>query len=140
MINDYIEVESGEVIDLGVDIDVITDKNNNDTEIIRTIITNVTNFFSISKRKMGDPLFIGDLYREIGTIPGVVNVVDIKVFNKIGGDYSTSEVVQDYSDIGTKQILDQDNVIFMKTNQIYQIKYPNKDIRIRTKSLTSTTF
>ena len=26
MINDYIEVESGEVIDLGVDIDVITDK------------------------------------------------------------------------------------------------------------------
>lgn len=140
MINDYIEVESGEVIDLGVDIDVITDKNNNDTEIIRTIITNVTNFFSISKRKMGDPLFIGDLYREIGAIPGVVNVVDIKVFNKIGGDYSTSQVVQDYSDIGTKQILDQDNVIFMKTNQIYQIKYPNKDIRIRTKSLTSTTF
>lgn len=140
MINDYIEVTSGEVIDLGVDVDIITDKNSNNTEIIRTIISNVTNFFSINKRKMGDPLFIGDLYREIGVIPGVVNVVDIKVFNKIGGEYSTSEVVQDYADVQTKQILDQDNVIFMKTNQIYQIRYPNKDIRIRTKSLTSTTF
>jgi hypothetical protein len=140
MINDYIEIESGEVIDLAIDVDIITNQNENDTEIIRSCISKTNLFFEIGKRKMGDPLFIGDLYREIGEIPGVVNVVDVKLYNKVGGGYSTSEVTQEYIDNESKQIVDQDKIIFMKSNQIYQIKYPNKDIRIRVKSVTSTTY
>jgi hypothetical protein len=94
MINDYLDIASGEVIDLVFEIDIISDRNENDTEIIKTTIETVIDLMSIDKRKMGDPLFIGDMYREIGNIPGVVNVVDIRVFNKIGGEYSTNESAQ----------------------------------------------
>jgi hypothetical protein len=140
MINDYLDIASGEVIDLGFEIDIISDRNVNDTEIVKTTIEDVISLMSIDKRKMGDPLFIGDLYKEIGNIAGVINVVDIRVFNNTGGEYSTSEVSQDYKDVVTKQINDTDKIIFMKSNQIFQVRFPNKDIKVRIKSLTSTTF
>jgi hypothetical protein len=140
MINDYLDIASGEVIDLGFEIDIISDRNENETDIIRTTIETVIDLMSIDKRKMGDPLFIGDMYREIGNIPGVINVVDIRVFNKTGGEYSTNETAQAYVDEQTKQILDQDKVIYMKNNQIFQVRFPNKDIKVRIKTLTSTTY
>jgi hypothetical protein len=140
MINDYIDIASGEVIDFGLEIDLHIDKNENPTDIVRTVIQNTTSFFAIEKRKMGDPLFVGDLKREIGNVGGVTNVIDVRVFNKIGGQYSSTEVSQAYSDTLTKEILQSDMTIFMKSNQIFQIRFPNIDIKVRTKTLGTTTY
>jgi hypothetical protein len=140
MINDYLEIESGEVIDLGVQVDILGDKNESETEIVRTVIEKVIEYFSIEKRKMGDPLFVGELFKEIGTVAGVVSVVDIRVYGKVGGEYSTNEVSVGYVDSNTKEISQSDMTIFMKSNQIPQIRFPNKDIKVRVKPLVSTTF
>jgi hypothetical protein len=51
MINDYVDIVSGEVIDLGLEIDVIIDKNTNPTEVVSKTIQNVIDYFSIQKRK-----------------------------------------------------------------------------------------
>ena len=139
MINDYIDITSGQVIDLGLEIDLIVDKNEKTSDILRTTIQNTIEFFAIEKRKMGDPLFVGDLMREIGAVSGVVNVVDIRVFNKKGGNYSSSEVSQDVN-AATGLITQTDLTIFMKSNQIFQIRFPNVDIKVRTKSLGTTTY
>jgi len=140
MINDYIDIQSGEVIDLSLQIDLHVDKNTNPTDIIRAVIDGTTTFFAIEKRKMGDPLFVGDLSKTIGNVAGVVNVIDIRVYNKIGGQYSSSQVAQSYKDDTTKEILQSDMTIFMKSNQIFQIRFPNVDIMVRTKSLGTTTY
>ena len=134
MINDYIDITSGQVIDLGLEIDLIVDKNEKTSDILRTTIQNTIEFFAIEKRKMGDPLFVGDLMREIGAVSGVVNVVDVRVFNKKGGNYSSSEVSQEVN-ATTGLISQTDLTIFMKSNQIFQIRFPNVDIKVRTKSL-----
>jgi hypothetical protein len=135
-----LEIESGEVIDLTLEVDVVIDKNGNQTEIIRTIIEDIVSYFSIDKRKMGDPLFVGDLYRIIGEVNGVVNAVDVRAFNNIGGEYSSAEVAQSYVNNETKEIAQSDMTIFMKSNQIYQIRFPEKDIKVRVKTLGTTTF
>ena len=140
MINDYLEIESGEVIDLSVQVDILGDKNETETEIVRTVIEKVIEYFSIDKRKMGDPLFVGDLMREVGNVTGVVNVVEIRVFNKIGGKYSSAEISQAYKDDITKEILQFDSTIYMKSNQICQIRFPQSDIKVRVKTLTSATY
>jgi len=140
MLNDYVDIVAGEVVDFGVEIDVISNKNENQTDIAKQIITTTTDFFSINKRKMGDPLFVGDLEREIGNVAGVVNVVDVRIFNKVGGKYSTAEVAQPYSDVDTKEISQVDMTIYMKSNQIFQIRYPSSDIKVRLKNLSSTTY
>jgi hypothetical protein len=140
MINDYIDIESGQVIDFKIEVDLAIDKNNNATEIITNTIQEIIEYFTIEKRKMGDPLFVGDLNRTIGQINGVINVVNTRVYNLSGGEYSSAEVSQAYVDNSTKEIKQSDMTIFMKSNQIYQIRFPNQNIRIRTKVLGSTTF
>ena len=140
MINDYIDIASGEVIDLSLEIDLMIDKNENTTDVVKTVINDSTDFFAIEKRKMGDPLFVGDLMRQIGQIAGVVNVIDIRVYNKIGGQYSSSEVSMGYVDNATKEIQQADMTIFMKSNQIFQVRFPNVDIKVRTKTLGTTTY
>ena len=140
MINDYLDIVTGEVIDFSLEIDLNINKNSSQTDILQDVIETVTSFFSIDKRKMGDPLFVGSLNREIGSVSGVENVIETRVFNKIGGEYSSSEVSQVYKDTVTKEISQSDNTIFMKSNQIYQIRFPNKDIKVRVKTLGSTTF
>lgn len=140
MLNDYIDIQSGEVIDLGLEVDLVINKNENSVDVIKSVIQQIISFFSINKRKMGDPLLVGDLNKEIGNVAGVANVVDIRVFNKIGGNYSSAEVSQSYIDDNTKEIRQSDNTIYMKSNQIFQIRFPNSDIKIRTKTLTSATY
>jgi hypothetical protein len=140
MINDYIDITSGQVIDLSLEIDLIVDKNEKSSDILKTIIEDTISFFAIEKRKMGDPLFVGDLMKEIGNVAGVVNVVDIRVYNQIGGTYSSSEVSQSYKNSVTKEIQQSDMTVFMLSNQIFQIRFPNVDIKVRTKSLGTTTY
>ena len=140
MINDFIDIESGQVIDFKIEVDLAIDKNNSATEIITDTIQEIIEYFNIEKRKMGDPLFVGDLNRTIGQINGVINVVNTRVYNLTGGEYSSAEVSQSYIDNSTKEIRQSDMTIFMKSNQIYQIRFPNQNIRIRTKVLGSTTF
>jgi hypothetical protein len=140
MVNDYIDILSGEVIDMSLDISVTINKNESSTDVMRAIIGDVTSYFDITKRKMGDPLFVGDLMRTVGQISGVVNVTEIKVYNQIGGQYSSSEVSQAYANSVTKEIQQADSTIFMKSNQIFQIRFPNTDIRVRFKTLTTTTY
>jgi len=140
MINDFVEIQSGEVIDLGLEIDVVIDRNELESDVIKSIIEKTISYFAIEKRKMGDPLFTGELLKEIGSTSGVVNVVDVRVFNKTGGEYSQAEVSQTYKTPATKEILQADMTVYMKSNQIFQIRFPNKDIKVRVKPLTSTTF
>ena len=140
MINDYIDIVSGEVIDMGLQIDLNIDKNANQTDIVQTVIEDVISYFDYGKRKMGDPLFVGALNKIIGGVSGVVNIIDIRVYNKIGGEYSSAEVSQPYRDATTKEIAQSDNIVFMKSNQIFQIRFPNKDIQVRVKTLGTATF
>ena len=140
MVNDFLEIQSGEVIDMGLEIDLVIDKNGNQTEIVKTSVEDIISYFAIEKRKMGDPLLVGDLYRMIGAVTGVVNVIDIRVYNLIGGDYSSAEVSQSYANSVTKEIQQYDSTIYMKSNQIFQIRFPNIDVKIRVKTLGTTTF
>lgn len=140
MLNDYLDIVSGEVIDMGLEIDLVVNKNENQTDIVKQTVQSITDFFAVEKRKMGDPLFVGDLKTQIGNVTGVVNVVDVRVFNLIGGNYSSAEVAQSYKDDATKEILQSDMTIYMKSNQIFQVRFPNTDVKIRVKTLSSTTY
>jgi hypothetical protein len=140
MINDYLDIVSGEVIDLGLEVDLIVDKNESQTDIIKSAIEGIIEFFRIEKRKMGDPLLVGQLSKTIGMTPGVENVVEVKVFNKTGGEYSSAQVSQAYANTLTKEIRQSDNVVFMKNNQIFQIRFPEKDIKVRVKTINSPSY
>jgi len=89
---------------------------------------------------LGVNINISDVRRIIQDIPGVNTLSDIKVFNKVGGRYSSSQTSQRYSDSSTKQIQLIDDTIFAEPNQVYQIRFPERDILVRVKSLKNVDF
>jgi hypothetical protein len=140
MINDYISIESAQVIDLSIDISVVLDSSQNQGSVITQIVNTVNDYFSPSQREMGQNVFISEVRKNIQTLNGVISVAAIDVFNEVGGQYSSSQTSQRYSDSTTRQIELIDDTIFAEPSQTYQIRYPGKDIRVRVKNLTTVNF
>jgi len=140
MINDYVSIQSANVIDLSFNIDVVLDNTQNQGTVISQIITIVSEYFDPINRQMGENVNISELRRLIQSENGVISLSDIQVFNQVGGQYSSSQTSQRYINSTTKQILLIDDTIFAEPNQTYQIKYPNKDINIRVKNLKTVNF
>lgn len=135
MMNDYVEITNGKIFNLGFDIDLFINKQFTKTEVMNNVIFEVKNYLDINKQEMGQDIYFGQLLEKINNVSGVINVIDIKVFNKYGGDYSYNEVSQPYIDDTTKQIdISNSYTIFGEPNAMFEIKYPNKDIRVRVKS------
>ena len=140
MINDYISIESANVVDLGVTVDVVLDNSQNQGAVISQIITIISEFFSPGNRQMGENVYVSDLRRLVQSENGVIAVSDMLFFNKVGGQYSSSQTSQSYIDVNTNQIGLVDDTIFAEPSQTYQIRYPNKDINVRVKNLKTVNF
>jgi hypothetical protein len=135
MLNDYIEVNSGKVYNLGFEIDLFIDKGYQQAQVMAQVITLVTNYFDINKWGMGENIYMGQLLEAISGVKGVMNVIDLRVFNKVGqGRYSSYEVPQPYIDDITRQVdLLGDFVLYGDPVGMFEIKYPDRDIKVRVK-------
>jgi len=140
MINDYVSIETANVIDLGVNVDIVLDNSQNQGTVISQVINLITTFFEPTNRQMGENVNVSDLRRLIQSENGVISLSDIIFFNKVGGEYSSSQTSQRYLDSDTRQIELVDDTIFAEPSQIYQIRYPGKDINIRVKNLKTVNF
>jgi hypothetical protein len=140
MINDYISIESANVIDLGVLIDVILDNTQNQGTVISSIANEISNFFSSGNRQMGQNVNVSELRRNIQNQNGVISISNISFFNKVGGLYSSSQTSQRYKDSVTKEIELISDTIFAESSQTYQIRFPTKDINVRVQNLTNIKF
>lgn len=137
MINDYISVQTADVIDLSLDISVVLNSTQSQGAVVSSIINKVTSFFSPSQIEMGETIYISELRRILQSENGVLSVADISVYNKVGGQYSSSETSMSYSDATTKKIQLNEETLYAEPTQIYQIRFPAKDIVVRTKNLTT---
>jgi hypothetical protein len=140
MINDYISVESANVIDLGVTVDVVLDASQNQGSLVTQIIDIVSKYFAPTNRQMGQNVYVSEIRRQIQDLSGVISISDILFFNKIGGQYSSSQTSQRYIDPETKQIELIADTIFAEPTQMYQIRFPNKDINVRVLNFKGVNF
>ena len=143
MINDYIEIKSGKIINVGFDIDLFIDKNYNKSDVIADVITTITDYMDINRHNMGDDVFVGDIQKEISKVDGVLNVIKLDVYNYFNGVYSASRTTQqtegDVENVdGSSRIkLDleaSDYVIYSEGDSMLEVKYPESNINIRCKT------
>ena len=141
MINDYIEIKSGRIINLSFEADLIVDKNYNKADVLRSAINTIKDYMDVNKHLMGEEIYVGDLQKEIGKIDGVINLISLKVFNETGSDYSKSTVSQEVIPVEEEEGDDRyevdleatDGILYNEGDTMMEIKYPEKDIRIRIK-------
>jgi len=136
MVNDYVTIKDGRIINLGFEISVYTDKSTPKGEIMTDVIESVNKYFDINKWDMGDNVYLAQLIENINNVGGVLNVTELKVFNKVNENnkYSLNEISQPYADDATKEIdISNDYTLFGEPDAMFEIKYPNKDIKVRFK-------
>lgn len=144
MINDFVEIKPGRIINLSVEVDVHVDKNYNMSDVVSLIIGKVRDYFDINKRNMGDDLYTGDLKKEISKLDGVANLIDLRVYNETSDGYSSTQTNQELyiaGDCNRQQdekvpgryridLEASDGIIYSDGDTMLEIKYPEKDIRV----------
>ena len=154
-INDYIEIKSGRIYNIGLGIDVFIDKNYNIANVITNIINSVKEYFSVNNHEMGDDIFLGDLEKEITLLDGVVSLIDLRVYKIWNGRYSPDKcplpplvpegvcepsLAQPFNtpDGSLSEQIDLmavDKVLYGDYNSMYEIKNPTFDIQCRAKTV-----
>jgi len=140
MMNDYVQIDVAEVLDLAVDLSVVLDGAQNQGVVVSSIIDLISTYMNPLTRQLGQNVFASDINRLVQAQNGVISVSDISFHGKVGGEYSSTETSQPYEDDTTKKIGLVDQTIFATPSQIYQVRYPNKDITVRVKNLTQVSF
>lgn len=137
MINDYVEVDNGRIVNLGFEIDVFVEKQYPQSQIMSEIISKVKDYMDVNNFEMGDNIYLSELMEIINNVNGVLNVIDLRVYNKYGGGkYSVNEIAQPYIDTETRQIdLLGQFTLFGESTTMFEVKYPDKDILVRVKTI-----
>lgn len=155
-INDYIEVKSGRIYNIGFSVDVFIDKSYNSANVVSNIINKIKDYMDVEKHDMGEDIFIGDLEKEITLIDGVLSLISLRVYNiysQNSGNYSTDKapypMLNEQIDCKTANLpffnvsdgsqsypidLDAiDRVLYSDYNSMFEILNPTNDIQIRVK-------
>jgi len=139
MVNDFVEVNDGKVIDLQIEIDLFVDRSYNSNEVKVNSIDAVKNFFDIEKWQMNQHIYISQIVDVLREVPGVINVVDIRFYNLEGGVYSPTVIAQAvgqresilHTGVYRTQIEPINNTIFSTPVSMFQIRKPDSDILVR---------
>jgi hypothetical protein len=129
-INDYILVRDGKIINVGVEATLYINKLSDRVEILKSAVQQITDFFN-EQMYFGNNIYMASLIESLNNIGNVLNVTQIKIFNKVGGNYSVNQTTMPFIDASTKQIdTSAHQTIFVAYDEIYEIKNPNVDIKI----------
>lgn len=96
----------------------------------------------INNHELGDDIYISDLEKEITKIDGLLNIIDLRIYNEYGDRYSSTVCSQDViEDVDNKELnrslIDleaSDYMLVSDSDEMFEIKYPSQqDIKIRFK-------
>jgi hypothetical protein len=139
MLNDYVVVTSAKVIDISIDISVVLSAGFASKDVINNIITVINTYFSPQSMQLGTNVNLSELKSSIQRLIGVITISEMIIKNEVGGDYSGGETSMTYSDKMNRIIQPVDDTIYSQPSEIYHIRYPEKDIRVKAKLATGMT-
>jgi len=135
MINDYVVVSSAKVIDISVEAAITIKPGFTSKDIINNVITIINNYFLPQNMELGKDINISEIKSSIQNLNGIVTVSNILFKNEVGGNYSGAEPVVGYYPPAINRIISTtDETIYADSNEIYHIRYPQKDIKVKVKT------
>lgn len=138
VLNDFIVITDGRIINLGVKFAIQVNKEHNKKDVILNCINVIRDYFAIENWEMNSVIYISEVEELLMSQPGVVNVASINFYNKVGGNYSNDiishGVERDYTTMGVIAtngeivITPINNKIISSNTSMMEIKYPSVDI------------
>ena len=122
MINDTIDILDPYILNVGVNFVVSAKQGVSKYDLLERCVAKIS-------EKFGQPYYIGEdvniseMYKELAKVMGVYEVINVKIINKTGSNYSGNSISinKNLSPDGTKLVIPK--------NAVVEIKYPDVDIK-----------
>lgn len=137
MLNDYVELQPGRIINLKFVVDVKINSGYQKQDVAKEIMLYIGDYMDVKKHRLGDDIYINKIKSYISGLNGVKNLIDIKVYNVYGGLYSanhTKQAIIQAQSAQNQDLIDltaSEGVLYADEDSMFEIKYPNnptKDI------------
>ena len=127
-LTDALNLKDAFVVNIGINYDILVRPNFNSRDVLLNCNLALQEYFDISKWNINQPINISAIYSLLDRVTGVQTVSKIEVVNKQGGDYS--EYAYDIKGAT------RNNIVYPSYDvMIFELKFPNKDIKGRTTTL-----
>ena len=127
MITDAVNMINGFIINIGCDFEIICYSNFNKREVITNCLTQLKDYFNIDNWTFNKPINISEIELILANVEGVMSVPSVKISN-LCGDAGISYSPNKYNiDEATKG-----KIVYPSLDpSIFEVKFPNKDIKGR---------
>ena len=127
MMTDAVNIKTAFVINIGIEFEIIVLPNYNANEVVLRCIDFFKKRFDNDKMQINAPILTSNLMAELDNVEGVQSVNEIEIVNKYDTKLGYSGNVYDI-ETATKN-----KILYPSLDPcIFEIKYPNKDIKGRT--------
>ena len=132
ILTDAINIKNAYIVNIGIDFEIVVKPNSNSNDVLLKCIQKLRDYFKIEKRSINQPILLSDLYVMLDEVDGVQSVVrpnsdnegGLQISNKFNGNYSPRR----YDIKGATR----NGVVYPpKDPSIFEVKYPDQDIRGR---------
>ena len=135
MIGDSVNIKDAFIINIGVEFDIITLPNNINSDVLARCITELQAYFNINRWQINQPIILRDITVLLDRVPDVQTVQNLTITNKAGTNEGYSQYAYDIAGAT------QSGIIYPSLDpSIFEVKFPNTDIKGRVVSLGSGTF
>lgn len=123
--NQGIDLLDGEIINIGVEYTIVVTPGYNKSEVKLQTLLKVKEYFDINKWQLRQPINIDEIRCLIKDVEGVYSIAELKIKNKSNIQDGLNYSSKVYDIIGNTR----NNIIFCPANSIFEVKYPNSDIK-----------
>lgn len=151
-INDYVEIKSGRIVNISFEVDLYVNRNYNSSDVVKNVINVIKSYMDINKHFLGEDIYVSDIEKEISKVDGVKNLIDLRIYNEYGDNYSNTIISQETSNITyddsqsdvyqytpnetqTRTQIDlaaSDYILNSDSDMMFEVKY-DEDIKVRVK-------
>ena len=124
MLTDGVNIIDGYIINIGVDFEIRVYGGYNKREVLTKCITELNEYFNIDNWTFNMPINISEIELLLAGVEGVQSVPKCEITNKCNGNYSTNSYNISQATKGKMVYPSVDPSVF-------EIKFPNKDIKGR---------
>lgn len=136
ILTDAVNIKNAYIVNIGIDFEIIVLPNYNSNEVLLKCIDALKKMFDNSKMQINKPIVLTDIYVLLDRVDGVQSVVrpdkdgngGLQIINKFDGNYSSNKY-------GIQNATRNGIVYPPKDPSIFEVKYPDTDIRGKVVSL-----
>ena len=130
ILTDAVNIKDAHIVNIGIDFEITVLPEYNSNEVLLKSIAALKDYFNIDNWRINEPIQLSKIYVLLDKVDGVQSVVrpdkdgigGLQIYNKFNGNYSPNK----YS---IKNATKKGTIYPPKDPSIFEIKFPNSDIR-----------